>query len=132
MMIKNTHEEFEIRIIPSSISPLFNNDIEFQILSPLSCLREYETHWLLEFDLPLVNKKDIKITFDENSINIEAKLKEKYSEEKFGKKIEYEYFKKTITLPNKINNKKITAKFQKGRLQIIIPKKVFTHKIKIK
>lgn len=132
MMIKNTHEEFEIRIIPSSLSPLFNNDIEFQILSPLSCLREYETHWLLEFDLPLVNKKDIKITFDENSINIEAKLKEKYSEEKFGKKIEYEYFKKTITLPNKINNKKITAKFQKGRLQIIIPKKVFTHKIKIK
>lgn len=132
MMIKNTHEEFEIRIIPSSLSPLFNNDIEFQILSPLSCLREYETHWLLEFDLPLVNKKDIKITFDENSINIEAKLKEKYSEEKFGKKIEYEYFKKTITLPNKINNKKITAKFQKGRLQIIIPKKVFTHKIEIK
>lgn len=131
-MIKNNHEEFEIRIIPSSISPLFYDDIEFQILSPLSCLREYETHWLLEFDLPLVNKKDIKVTFDENSINIEAKLKEKYSEEKFGKIIEYEYFKKTITLPSKINNKKISAKFENGRLKIIIPKKVFVHKIEIK
>ncbi len=131
-MIKNNYEEFEIRIIPSSTSQLFYDDIEFQILSPLSCLREYETHWLLEFDLPLVNKKDIKVTFDENSINIEAKLKEKYSEEKFGKIIEYEYFKKTITLPSKINNKKISAKFKNGRLKIIIPKKVFIHKIEIK
>lgn len=131
-MIKNNYEEFEIRIIPSSTSQLFYDDIEFQILSPLSCLREYETHWLLEFDLPLVNKKNIKVTFDENSINIEAKLKEKYSEEKFGKIIEYEYFKKTITLPTKINNKKISAKFKNGRLKIIIPKKVFIHKIEIK
>lgn len=131
-MIKNNYEEFEIRIIPSSTSQFFYDDVEFQILSPLSCLREYETHWLLEFDLPLVNKKDIKVTFDENSINIEAKLKEKYSEEKFGKIIEYEYFKKTITLPSKINNKKISAKFKNGRLKIIIPKKVFIHKIEIK
>lgn len=131
-MIKNNYEEFEIRIIPSSTSPLFYDDIEFQTLSPLSCLREYETYWLLEFDLPLVNKKDIKVTFDENSINIEAKLKEKYSEEKFGKIIKYEYFKKTITLPSKINNKKIFAKFKNGRLKIIIPKKVFINKIEIK
>ena len=130
-MIKDNYEEFEIRIIPQSLNSLFNDDIEFQILSPLTCLREYETHWLLEFDLPLVNKKDIKITFDESAINIEAKLKEKYSEEKFGKKIEYEYFKKTITLPNKINNKKISATFENGRLKMIIPKKIFTHKIEI-
>ena len=53
-MIKDNNNEFEIRIAPSSISSLFNDDIERQILSPLSCLREYGTHWLLEFDLPLV------------------------------------------------------------------------------
>lgn len=131
-MIQNNHKEFEIRITPSSISSLFNDDVELQILSPLSCLREYGTYWLLEFDLPLVNKKDIKITFNANYINIEAKLKETYSEEKFGEKTKFEYFKKTITLPNEIDNKKISAKFEKGRLKITIPKMIFSHKIIIK
>ena len=131
-MIENNDKEFEIRIAPSSISSLFNDDIERQILSPLSCLREYGTYWLLEFDLPLVNKKDIKVTFDESSISVEAKLKETYSEEKFGKKTKFEYFKKTITLPGKIDSKKTSAKFEKGRLKITIPKTVFNSKIKIK
>ena len=131
-MSENNDKEFEIRISSSSISSLFNDDIERQILSPLSCLREYGTHWSLEFDLPLVNKKDIKITFDESSISVEAKLKETYSEEKFGKKTKFEYFKKTITLPSKIDNKKTSAKFEKGRLKIIIPKTIFSREIKIK
>ena len=131
-MSENNDKEFEIRISSSSISSLFNDDIERQILSPLSCLREYGTHWSLEFDLPLVNKKDIKITFDESSISVEAKLKETYSEEKFGKKTKFEYFKKTITLPSKIDNKKTSAKFEKGRLKITIPKTIFNHEIKIK
>ncbi|MGD2107098.1 MAG: Hsp20/alpha crystallin family protein [Nitrosopumilaceae archaeon] len=121
----------KIRIFQPVFSSLLNDDIEKQILSPLSCLREYGTYWLLEFDLPLVNKKDIKITFDENTISIEAKLKETYSEEKLGMKTKFEYFKKTITLPSKINSKKASAKFTKGRLTITIPKGTSGHKIKI-
>jgi len=129
-MIENNTKEFEIGIT-SSISSIFNDDIERQILSPLSCLREYGTHWLLEFDLPLVNKKDIKITFDEDSISVEAKLKETYSEEKLGKKTKFEYFKKTVILPNKVDNNNTSAKFVNGRLKITIPKTISSHKIKI-
>jgi HSP20 family protein len=130
-MVKNK-DEFKIRIFPSTISSLLSDDIDEQILSPLSCLQEFETNWLLEFDLPLVNKKDIKITFDENSISVEAKLKEIYSEEKFGVKTKFEYFKKMLTLPGKIDSKKAFAKFTKGRLTITIPKIISGHKIKIK
>ena len=115
---------------PPIVSSLFD-DIEHRILSPLSCLREFDTHWMVEFDLPLVRKKDIKVTFDGNTINVEAKLKEKYSEEKLGKITKFEYFKKSISLPKKIDSKKTTAKFQKGRLEIKIPKKVVGHSIKI-
>lgn len=131
-MTENNQKEFEIRITPSSTSSLFNDDVEHRILSPLSCLIEYGTYWLLEFDLPLVNKKDIKITSDENSISIEAKLKEIYFEEKFGKKTEFQYFKKTISLLRKIDGKKISATFEKGRLKIIIPKIISSRKIIIK
>ncbi|MDH3617819.1 MAG: Hsp20/alpha crystallin family protein [Nitrosopumilus sp.] len=130
-MVKNK-DKFKIRIFPSTISSLLSDDIDKQILSPLSCLQEFETNWLLEFDLPLVNKKDIKITFDENSISVEAKLKEIYSEEKFGVKTKFEYFKKMLTLPGKIDSKKAFAKFTKGRLTITIPKIISGHKIKIK
>ena len=129
-MVEN-NDEFKIRILPPTISSLLNDDIDKQILSPLSCLREFDTNWLLEFDLPLVNKKDIKITFDGNLVSVEAKLKETYSEAKLGIKTKFEYFKKTLSLPGKINSKKASAKFTKGRLTITIPKAVAGHSIKI-
>ncbi len=129
-MVKD-NDQFKIKILPPTLSSLLNDDIDQRILSPLSCLREFETNWLLEFDLPLVNKKDIKITFDENSISVEAKLKETYQEEKLGIKTKFEYFKKTLTLPRKIDSKKTVAKFNKGRLTITIPKATSGYKIKI-
>ena len=127
-MIKEVDLEFKIT------SPVINSlfdDIEHRILSPLSCLREFDNHWMVEFDLPLVSKKDIKVTFDENTVNVEAKLKERYIEEKLGKITKFEYFKKSISLPGKINSKKTTAKFQKGRLEIKIPKKITGHSVNI-
>ena len=129
-MVKD-NDQFKIKILPPTLSSLLHDDIDQRILSPLSCLREFETNWLLEFDLPLVNKKDIKITFDENSISVEAKLKETYQEEKLGIKTKFEYFKKTLTLPRKINSKKTVAKFNKGRLTITITKATSGYKIKI-
>jgi len=123
--------EFKVGIIQPIISSMLHDDIERQILSPLSCLREYGSNWILEFDLPLVNKKDIKITFDQNILSVEAKLKEIYSEEKFGRHTKFEFFKKILTLPGKIDSKNSTAKFQNGRLTITIPKLISGHKIRI-
>ncbi len=118
-------------IIRPMFNPLFFDDIESRILSPLSCMREFGTHWLLEFDLPLVQKKDIKVSLEGNMITIEAKLKESYSETLLGKETKFEYFKKSMTLPQNINSKKISAKFENGRLSIIIPKLNKGQKIKI-
>ncbi|BDQ31333.1 MAG: Hsp20/alpha crystallin family protein [Nitrosopumilus sp.] len=126
--MKRNDDEFKITL--STVNSIFD-DVEHKILSPLSCLREFDNHWMLEFDLPLVNKKDIKVTFDGNYINVEAKLKEKYSEEKLGRITKFEYFKKSILLPGRIDSKKTIAKFQKGRLEIKISKKVVGNTIKI-
>lgn len=122
------NDEFKITL--STVNSIFD-DVEHKILSPLSCLKEFDNYWMLEFDLPLVNKKDIKVTFDGNYINVEAKLKEKYSEEKLGRITKFEYFKKSILLPGRIDFKKTIAKFQKGRLEIKISKKVVRNTIKI-
>lgn len=130
-MSKKQNNEFEIRIFKPSFTSMLDDDIDSQILSPLSYLREFSNHWLLEFDLPLVNKKDIQVTFDENTLSVEAKLKEIYSEEKLGIQTKFQYFKKTISLPQNINKNKTTAEFENGILKIIIPKKISSTKIKI-
>ncbi|WKT58677.1 hypothetical protein QVH35_04760 [Candidatus Nitrosotenuis chungbukensis] len=38
------------------------DDLEQKILRPLSCIKEYESKWVLEFDLPLVEKKTLTST----------------------------------------------------------------------
>lgn len=121
----------EFDIFKPLFSPLLLDDIERHILSPLSCLRDFGSHWILEFDLPLVKKSDIAVTVNGNSITVEAKLKETYSEEQFGTETKFEYFKKTLNLPENADSKKISAKFDNGRLSVTIPKVRTGQKIKI-
>lgn len=99
------------------------DDQEQKCLHPLSCLREHESKWIIEFDLPLVEKKDINVYLDEEGmIVVEAKLRETYVDSKGGKSFEYEYFKKSLSLPKNIDTKNISAHFSNGILRITIPK----------
>ena len=125
-------EPFEIKNIFPNLHPKLIDDIEEKVLSPLSCITELESKWIIECDLPLVNKEDISVTFDAgNLITIEAKLRETYWDETLEPKSEFHYFKKKISLPGVINEKKITSNFSHGRLTINIPKVFRGHKIKV-
>lgn len=110
----------------------FEDDFEQKVLSPLSCLKEHQTKWILEFDLPLVEKKDINVFINSDEmIVVEAKLKETYHDTKTGQEYEYQYFKKAISLPKNIDVKNITARFSNGRLTITLPKLFQGTRIKI-
>ena len=131
-MRKPENPETEINIIRTLVNPMFRDDIEQQTLSPLSCLREFDSKWVLEFDLPLVNKKYISVSLDaENTITVEAKLKETYGQTNHHYRHKFNYFKKSVLLPGKLNEKKITAKFENERLTISIPKLFSGSKIKV-
>jgi HSP20 family protein len=121
-----------IRIFNSILDPNFDDDVDEKILSPLSCLREFDTKWILEFDLPLVKKEDIIISLDSgNIITVEAKLKETYVDSNRGYKHEFQYFKKRVSLFGNIDDKKISTNFTNGRLIITIPKTFKGNKIRI-
>lgn len=109
----------------------FLDDREQKSLNPLSCLKEHESKWILEFDLPLVEKKDINVYLDEDMIVVEAKLRETYVDSKGGKNFEYEYFKKSLSLPKNVDAKNITARFSDGILTITLPKLYKGTKIQI-
>ena len=120
--MSNESNNFEILVSFPTLNTMLD-DIENKILSPLSCLREFGSEWVLEFDLPLVKKNDIEVSVEnEDTITIEAKLAETYSITTFDSTHEFHLFKKTITLPRKIDEKLISAKFDSGRLTIRIPK----------
>jgi len=122
-MSMDDEEEPYIGIFYPMLNPKFDDDMVEKILSPLSYLKEFESKWVLEVDLPLVNKKDIKVSLDSgNVITVEAKLSEAYIDTKHDVKHEFQYFKKRVSLPGKIDGKKITVNFKNGRLIITIPK----------
>jgi len=101
----------------------FGDDMEQKILSPLSCIREHESKWILEFDLPLVDKKDVAVYLNSDGmLVVEAKLKETYYDSKAGVRHQFEYFKKAVTLPKNVDTEKITVRFAHGRLLITLPK----------
>ena len=120
----------EFKIIHQIANSWFDN-IEHNVLSPLSCLREINNQWFLEFDLPLVNKNDIRVTINGNTVNVEANLREEYLKNKLGNITKFEYFKKSVLIPGNIDSKKTTSKFHKGRLEIKIPKMMTRQTIKI-
>lgn len=118
------------RFDPNPILHL-SDDLEQKILSPLSYIKEHGSKWILEFDLPLVDKKDINVFVDsDQTIIVEAKLRESYCDE-HQKRYQYEYFKKSISLPKNVDADSISAKFVDGRLIITIPKTSQGKKIRI-
>lgn len=126
-----TDEDFEIRLSFPTLNPMFD-DIERKILAPLSCLREFGLEYVLEFDLPMVQKENISVSLDENNIiSVEARLNETYFDENQNYKHEFNYFKKSITLSGKLDSNNIHAKFVDGRLTVRIPKLPARNKIAI-
>lgn len=121
--LSESDDIFDIKSIFPSIFPKVIDDLEEKTLSPLTCLTEHESKWIVELDLPLVSKENISVTFDKgNEITVEAKLSETYIHEGLDTKSEFHYFKKKITLPGQINEEKITSDFKNGRLRITLPK----------
>ena len=121
-----------------SITPEFLEDdnfldnLENKVLSPMSWISELENSWLIQFDLPLVNKEDISIHLaNKDSIILNAKLREPYYDPKRSEENEFLYFKKTLTLPVSHFEKKLRANFSDGILTISIQKNLSRKKITI-
>ena len=113
-------------IIEKQMNSFFGNtlfdDFIHKELVPLSYLKERHSSWILEIDLPLVDKKDIEVTLSDEYLTVKAKLTKTYCISRGSSVTEFDYFKKTIKLPSGINAKQISAKFKNGILRITIPR----------
>lgn len=99
-----------------------SDDLILRELVPLSHMAEKNSKWILQVDLPGVERKDIVVTVSRGNLVIKAELEEAYSVSNHGHVVRFEKLKKVISLPSHADIKKISAKFKNGILTITIPK----------
>jgi HSP20 family protein len=81
---------------------------------------------MIEADLPGVDEKDVSVTFANGMLTIKGEKKsarEETKENYYMAERSYGAFERSLRLPDTIDEDKIEARFEKGVLKVIAPKK---------
>ena len=92
---------------------------------PAMDLVEAEDHYVLKADLPGLSEDDIKIEFEDRTLTISGERKSEQETKKDGYvRVERSYgaFRRSLTLPEGIDGDAVTASFDRGVLEVSIPK----------
>lgn len=108
------------------------NDFTHKEMIPLSHINEKHSSWIIEIDLPLVDKKNIEIILSADHLSINAKLTKTFCISRGNVVTEFNWLRKTIKIPSGIDMKQISAIFEDGILKITMPKLVQGRNIPIK
>jgi HSP20 family protein len=93
--------------------------------SPAMDLVETDDHYVLRADLPGVAEGDVKIELDDNVLKISGERKSAHKEAKEGYyRVERAYgsFSRSLTLPEGVDADSISANFDRGVLEVKVPK----------
>ena len=93
--------------------------------APRVDIAETDKAFVIKAEIPEVNKEDVKVTVDNGVLTIRGERKQEKEEE--GKKFHrierfYGSFTRTFTLPDNVDETKVTASFTDGMLNLQIPK----------
>ena len=93
---------------------------------PAVNIKENENGFEVEMAAPGMKKDDFKINLDHNvlCISSEKSLEENKNEGNYTKReFSYQSFSRSFTLPDSVDEGKISAKYENGLLMIAIPKR---------
>ena len=92
---------------------------------PAMDLVESEDHLILKADLPGLSEDDVRIEVQNNVLTVSGERKTEHEEKREGfYRMERSYgnFSRSLTLPQGVNSDGIQASFDKGVLEVRIPK----------
>lgn len=93
--------------------------------SPAVDISESEREYLIHVELPEVKKEDVKVSVEEGVLTIHGERKQE-KEEKGNKyhRVERSYgsFARSFTVPDGVDDTKVTAEFKDGMLNLHLPK----------
>jgi HSP20 family protein len=93
--------------------------------APAVDVRETESDYLMEVDLPGRTEKDIEVKLDNNLLTISSRKQEKAEEKKNGylmRERRETSFSRSFVLPDEVDREKIGAEFRNGVLHLSFPK----------
>jgi HSP20 family protein len=92
---------------------------------PAADVRETETGWHMEVDLPGLTEKDVEVKLDNNLLTIASRKEQKQEEKKNGyllRERRTSSFCRSFVLPDEVDREKIEAAFANGVLSLSFPK----------
>jgi len=104
---------------------LDESEARMNMWSPRTDMMETNDEYIVEVDLPGMNKKDITINVQDNLLSIEGERKEEVTEEHNGylrNERSFGTFKRAFSLPVSVVEEKVKAAFKNGVLTVNIPK----------
>jgi HSP20 family protein len=94
--------------------------------SPAVDVYEDEHKVTLKIEVPGINEKDIDVRLENNTLTVHGERKiEKEEKEENYRRVERQYgsFTRTFTLPQTVDSENVSASYDKGVLNISLPKK---------
>jgi len=94
--------------------------------TPAVDVREEETRYLMEVELPGMSDKDIELKVEDNILTLSSKKEEAKEEKKNGfliRERRQAEFCRTFVLPKDVDRELIKAEFKNGLLMVSVPKK---------
>ena len=92
---------------------------------PAVDVRETDSDYLMEVELPGLTEKDVEVKLDNNLLTISSKRDEKKEEKKNGyvmRERRASSFSRSFVLPDAVDREKISAEFKNGILNLSFPK----------
>lgn len=97
------------------------------VLSPSIDIRETETEFVIEAELPGIDEKDVSITLNDDVLTVKG---EKRSEREDKKSDDYHLmersygsFQRSFRVSDAVDAEKVKATFEKGVLKVMLPKR---------
>lgn len=103
----------------------FSNISASRGVYPLLDIKEDKEIFIIDIEVPGVDKNDLKISIKKGNLIVQGEKKEeKKKEEESYIRVERSYgnFMRSVNLPAEVNQSKITAQYNNGVLKIILPK----------
>ncbi|MFW7381120.1 MAG: Hsp20/alpha crystallin family protein [Oligoflexus sp.] len=119
----------------SMFSPVARGREASTWLTPACDIEEVDNKYLMSFDMPGVDKKDVNVEVEGNRLMVSAQRKKEHREDR-GTLHQYERYegeyRRIFTLPETVDPNSVEADYDNGVLRIVVPKTEASKATKIK
>lgn len=101
-------------------------EVALKAWTPAVDVYEDENAYLIKLELPEVNRDDVKVSLNENTLSIsgERRVENEQKRENYHRvERSYGQFYRSFTLPPNVDTGAINAEFKEGMLRLTLPKK---------